>query len=209
MYPAGRAVWLVDAVRDQLPQLTVQIVPFQETEKVHYFSALESSCDMIYATYNILDMHAMEHNICFLEVERIRFSMAVPKGHRLSDRESLNVCDLAGEHVMMMKRENSPINDALRARFEDVRPRIIVEDVTPNYTLGLFNRCAQEGFLLLSLEIWRDVHPDLVHIPLDVPDNVPCGFVYHEDPAGDARLFLDAVRKRYTASGKSLHEDGG
>ena len=40
-------------------------------------------------------------------------------------------------------------------------PQIILEDVGYFYDLDTFNRCEEEGCLLLTLDAWDNIHPSL------------------------------------------------
>lgn len=46
-------------------------------------------------------------------------------------------------------------------------PQIILEDVGYFYDLDTFNRCEEEGCLLLTLDAWDLIHPSLITLPVD------------------------------------------
>lgn len=46
-------------------------------------------------------------------------------------------------------------------------PQIILEDVGYFYDLDTFNRCEEEGCLLLTLDAWDIIHPSLITLPVD------------------------------------------
>ena len=63
--------------------------------------------------------------------------------------------------------------------------------------LGLpdkINRCAQTGYVMLTLDCWKDVHPTLVTIPMDWAYPLPYGLMYAKDPSPDVSRFIDAVK---------------
>ena len=60
---------------------------------------------------------------------------------------------------------------------------------------SVFNRCAETGKVLLTIECWRDVHPGLVSIPMNWQYSIPYGLLYSREAPEDVRRFVDAVKK--------------
>ncbi|MDE6735311.1 MAG: LysR family transcriptional regulator, partial [Desulfovibrio sp.] len=89
---------------------------------------------------------------------------AVPRGHRLAEMRTLALGDLAGETVVLGERGDSDSVDRARSLLErqgDIR----LENGPFFYDLDIFNACAREGKILLTLECWRNAHPAFVTIP--------------------------------------------
>lgn len=89
--------------------------------------------------------------------------IAVPREHRLANKSILEIEDLYGETLIMVKRGDSGINDFLRNDLEKHHPKIPIEDTPHFYDLSIFNRCAETGNysipygLLYSLQPPEDV----------------------------------------------------
>ena len=194
LYPASYAILLWDAVSARLPQLSIQIIPFAEDGKLHYVTALNQGCDMIFATFDRKRDSGSVSNIRFLETGRARLCVAVPKKHRLCGRAKVGLSQLRGETLMMLEAGVSPITDCIRSDILRGHPDIRVEDYA-SLDMDMFNRCAENNRPLLSLEIWEHVHPDLIHIPLDVPYTLPRGFIYRDTAGPAARQFLEAAEQ--------------
>ena len=79
---------------------------------------------------------------------------------------------------MMVSRGDSGVNDFIRSDLEKNHPQIHIEDTTRFYDLSVFNRCADTGNILLTIECWRDVHPGLVSIPVNWDYSIPYGLLY-------------------------------
>lgn len=131
----------------------------------------------------------------FLPLGRYKKQIAVPREHRLASRAYIDIADLYGETLMMVPRGDSGVNDFLRNDLEKNHPQIRIEDTSQFYDLSVFNRCAESGKVLLSIECWQDVHPGLVNIPVNWSYSIPYGLLYSRNSPADVLQFVDAVRK--------------
>lgn len=119
----------------------------------------------------------------------------MPRGHRFATKPVIEIEDLYGETLMMVCRGDSGVNDFLRNDLEQNHPRIHIEDTPPFYDMSVFNRCAETGKVLLTIECWRDVHPGLVSIPVNWQYSIPYGLLYSREAPADVRRFVDAVKR--------------
>jgi len=55
------------------------------------------------------------------------------------------------------------------------------------------NQCVERGCILLSLECWDRVHPDIKTIPLQEDYVLPFGIVYSAQPGALMESFITAV----------------
>lgn len=197
LYPVSNAIALWDAVSSHLPHLMVSIVPFQENFTGEYLRQLGHQYDLIYASFNALGRQTGEPELrCnFLQTECTHFCVSVSKKHPLASKTKLTLADLEGYTMMMMSPGTSPINDQIRRRITQSYPGIKLHNITHYYNMALFNLCEEQQGLMLSLAIWKHIHPGLLHIPLDVPETIPCGFLYSDAPSLETQEFLDAVQK--------------
>lgn len=93
----------------------------------------------------------------------------------------------------MQARGNSPVNDKIRADIEQGHPEITIVDLPHHYDLEVFNRCTEEGCVLLSLDAWSEVHPSLVTIPFQVDYRIPYGILSALEPNPETKQFLDII----------------
>lgn len=129
----------------------------------------------------------------FLPLGRYKKMIAVSREHRLSSRNCVNVEDLYGETLMMVKRGDSGVNDFLRNDLEKNHPQIHIEDAPQFYDLSVFNRCAETENVLLTIECWQDVHPGLVTIPVNWDYSIPYGLLYSRSAPEDVLRFVKAA----------------
>ena len=73
------------------------------------------------------------------------------------------------------------------------KPQNRQEDTPTFYDMSVFNRCAETGNVLLTLECWTEVHPALVSIPVDWDYTISYGLLYSLNPTGDVRRFVETV----------------
>jgi hypothetical protein len=105
-------------------------------------------------------------HVCnILPIERYRKMCAISRNHPLSRKKRLDITDLYGETLMMVKPGNSGVNDLIRKNLQKEHPQIRIKDTPGFYDISVFNRCAETNHVLLSLECWRNVHPALVTLP--------------------------------------------
>lgn len=86
---------------------------------------------------------------------------AVPAGHSLTGRRLLGLEDPAAETVLLGGRGDSASVDRPRGLLERAGT-IRLESDHSFYDLDIFNACAEEGKILLTLECWRNAHPAFV-----------------------------------------------
>lgn len=131
----------------------------------------------------------------FLPLGRYRKMVAVSRDHPLAAKERLEISDLYGETLMMVRRGDSGVNDFLRNDLEKNHPQINIEDTAQFYDMAVFNRCAETQNVLLTIECWQDVHPGLISIPVNWDYSIPYGLLYSKDAPEDVLKFVDAIEK--------------
>ena len=119
---------------------------------------------------------------------------AVSREHPLAKKGRLEISDLYGEILMMVAEGDSSANDRIRADLKRDHPAIQIEDTPHFYDISVFNRCAETGNVLLTLECWTDIHPGLVTIPVNWEYSVPYGLLYSLTPPDDVERFVLEIK---------------
>lgn len=171
----------------------LNIVPFDDNCDgiLSEISALGEKFDFLVA---VCDSKTRLDRCNMLELGHYRKMIAVPREHRLAGKNAVEIEDLYGETLMMVKRGDSGVNDFLRNELEHFHPKIKIENTQQFYDLSVFNRCAETGNVLLTIECWRDVHPGVVTIPVNWDYTIPYGLLYSLEPSENVRRFLDAAK---------------
>lgn len=180
-------------VNNDFPEYKLHLVTFEDNHE-GILTEIELLGEKFDFLIGVCDSKAWLSRCNFLALGRYKKMVAVPREHRLAGRESIDLEDLYGETLMMVARGDSGINDFLRNDLEKHHPGISIEDTPQFYDLSVFNRCAETGNVLLTIECWQDVHPGLVSIPVNWDYSIPYGLLYSFDAPEDVRRFAETVR---------------
>lgn len=176
------------------PDYKLHLVPFEDDHE-GILSEIERLGEKFDFLIGVCDSRMLLSLCNFLPLGRDPKMIAVSREHRLAGKARLEIEDLYGETLMMVKRGDSPENDLLRDDLEQNHPQITIEDTPQFYDLEVFNRCAQSGRVLLTTACWQEVHPGLVTIPVNWDYSIPYGILYSLDPPEDILRFIETVRE--------------
>ena len=177
----------------EFPQYRIEIVPFCDSvaELSEIYAHLGRRFDVMFGVY---DSAAAIKPFNMLERGRTQFCVAAPADHRLAAKSSVNLDDLSGERIIIVRLGMSPAVDKIRDALLQ-RPGVILEDSPEYYDIGVFNRCVSEGVLLLSLEYWNDVHPSIVTVPLEGCGSQAYGLLYPLSPRAEVERFARIIEE--------------
>lgn len=185
-------------VNQHFPDYKLHLVPFEDDHKgiITEITQLGEKFDFL---IGVCDSKTWLSHCRLLPLGRYKKMIAVSGEHRLAQKPLLCIEDLYGETMMMVKRGDSGTNDMIRSQIEKNHPKIHIEDTPPFYDMSVFNRCAETGNVLLTLECWTEVHPALVSIPVDWDYTISYGLLYSLNPTADVKRFVDTVSRLKTA----------
>lgn len=181
-------------VNKEFPEYKLHLVPFEDDHE-GILSEIKSLGRKFDFLIGVCDSKAWLSFCNFLPLGRYRKMIAVSREHRLSDKKVLDITDLYGETLMMVGEGDSGVNDFIRNDIRKNHPQIKIEDTPQFYDLSVFNRCAETGNVLLTIECWRDVHPGLVSIPVNWDYSIPYGLLYALDAPDDIKKFVKAAEE--------------
>ncbi|HCD69786.1 MAG TPA: LysR family transcriptional regulator [Ruminococcaceae bacterium] len=181
-------------VNKKFPDYKLHLVPFEDDHK-GVLSEIEKLGEKFDFLIAVCDSNAWLSLCNFTPLGRYSKMIAVSREHRLAKKKRLNIEDLYGETLMMVRKGDSGVNDFLRSDLEKNHPQIKIEDTPQFYDLSVFNRCAETGNVLLTIECWQDVHPALVSIPVNWDYSIPYGLLYSLDAPDDVKRFVDEAAK--------------
>ena len=191
-------------VNQKFPGYKLHIVPFEDDHQdiLSEISALGEKFDFL---VGVCDSRQWLDRCNFYQLGTYQHCCAVSREHPLAQKERLAIEDLYGQTLMMVKQGDSNVADSIRKEIEG-HPQIKIEDMPQFYDMEVFNRCAQTGNVMLTLECWRDVHPSLVTLPVEWDHAIPYGLLYAKDPPEDIVKFLTAIDQ--LNAGESLPQQG-
>lgn len=179
-------------VNQNFPEYKLHLVPFEDNHEgiLSEISLLGEKFDFLIGVCDSKEWLARCH---FLPLGSYRKMIAVSREHHLADRDFVEIEDLYGETLMMVKRGDSAMNDAIRDNLEQNHPQIKIEDTPFYYDMSVFNRCARTKNVLLTIECWKDVHPGLKSIPVHWDYRIPYGLLYSLNAPDDVLRFVEMV----------------
>lgn len=179
--------------RERYPQYKFHIVPYEDTKEqiLSVITSLGERIDLLVGAFNSNNMHERAN---YLILGSYHLCVAVPKGHRLSQKKELSIQDLHGERLMMSKRGDTDILDRFQDTLKLTHPQILVEEVEYYYDMDTFNTCEQTGSLLLTLDAWSELHPSLITLPVDWDYTIPYGLLFSKKPSPEVEQFIDIFK---------------
>lgn len=175
------------------PEYRLHLVPFEDNHE-GILSEIEKLGKKFDFLIGVCDSKAWLSRCNFLPLGQYQKMIAVPGGHRLAEKSRINPQDLYGETLMMVKQGDSGLNDVIRHDLKTHHPQIHIEDTPQFYDLSVFNRCAETGKVLLTVECWQDVHPGLVSVPVNWDYRIPYGLLYSFEASDDVLEFVERVK---------------
>lgn len=130
----------------------------------------------------------------YLQLTSFPICCAVSRGHRLSNYKSLTMTDLNGECIVMPIEGASEQLDAFRAEVNKKYPTISIVD-SPYYGTDTFTMCEINQYVLITQEVYTDIHTNLLTIPLETKYALPYGLMYSVTPTPATRKFISEVEK--------------
>ena len=192
MRPCKRLIDLWSELDDGSLPFQIHIVPFDDDPAAldSVLSSLGNQIDCFISPCNSAEWQK-QYGIILLD--KLPCRIAVPRKHRLAKKKSLSWSDLDGETFMVLKRGDSSVLNQIRDDILDNHPQIRIADVPNFYDTSIFNECEQMNYLMETLDIWADIHPSLVTLPMEWDYEIPYGIVYAKKPSREVKTFVDAI----------------
>ena len=187
--PCTRIMDMVADNRELFSGFRFRVVPYDDNrEKIlSLISSLGSNIDILVGVFN---SKRMQEQASYLVLGSYRLTVSLSKNHRLAGRERIELSDLGGERLMMVRLGDTEILDNFAASLKEEHPDIAIEETDYYYDVETFNMCEQRECVLLTLEAWKDVHPNLVTIPLVTDCVIPYGILYAKRPSPQVAGFM-------------------
>lgn len=194
LYPCKPLINLWYSVNARYPFFKLKIVPYEDNYNADtsIIQMLGSKIDFIVGPCGSASWLSQ---LNFFQLGASRVCCAVPHDHPLAVKACLTQRDFIGERLMLVKAGDSEIIDRIRAGLTADYPGVQLIDTPFYYDVEVFNRCEQEGNLLLTLEQWEDVHPLLKTIPVNWNYYMPYGLLYAPEPPKSILRFIEAVKE--------------
>ncbi|MDE5777570.1 MAG: LysR family transcriptional regulator [Lachnospiraceae bacterium] len=172
----------------------IEIVPFNDnpSELNKAFDSLGKEIDMIVGSIGT-EIQMVNH--LFLPLKTFHCCIALSRKHPLSKKGRLTWADISGETMLLVKRGSTPILDAMRTEIETEHPDIYLIDIQNPYDVTVFNECERMGYIMETLDVWEEVHPSLVTLPMEWNYEIPCGIMYSNKASSAVRAFIEILKR--------------
>lgn len=191
--PCKRLIDLWNEIDDGTQPFQMQIVPFDD-DPVSLASIFSATGNQVDCFIGPCDSITWQEQHSILHLYKIPCRVAVPRKHRLARKKSLCWSDLDGETFMMVKRGDSPVLNQIRDEIVTNHPKVKIVDVPNYYDTSIFNECERMNYLMESLDIWEDIHPSLITLPMEWEYEMPYGIVYTKKPSRSVTEFIEVIR---------------
>ena len=176
------------------PNFQIKIVPFDDspTSFSHMLESLGKEIDCFVSPCDAY-VWKRKYNLCMLAQSRC--CIAISKNHHLARKKKLTWDDLAGESLMLVKKGISPVIDRMWEEIEHSHNDIKIVDIKNIYDIEVFNMCEQFGYIMETPEIWKDIHPSLITLPMKWTYTLPYGVVYPKKASPAFQSFIAIVQR--------------
>ena len=174
------------------PYLKIELIPFENTpiNSVEILRNLGKHIDIVAGLYDDGFLQERRCKAAHLYDKKLLF--AIPVTHTLSGKPKIDLSDLKGKKVLLIKKNWNEFIDILRADL--IANGTEIEDFDM-FNLNAFNRAAQENVPIITVEGWEDVYPLLRIVPADWEYRIPFGILYSPTPSKQAKDFICALQK--------------
>lgn len=186
---------LLSEIDNETLPVTTRIIPFDDSP-ISMEKMLETLGEEIDCFVGPCDSLAWKERYNILVLRYGKCCIAVPRKHRLAKKEKLQWSDLEGENLMLVKQGDSPILNKLRDEIKTKHTNINILNISHFYDTNIFNECEQMGCIMETLDIWKDVHPSIVTIPMEWEYKMPYGIVYAKQSSEPMKMFINIIQNR-------------
>ena len=180
-------------LNDQYPEFKIKIVPFEENHS-NILATLNNNGISLDFIVSPGDSKEWLSNFNFLKLGEYKFCIAVPITNPLSKKPQISFNDLSGEKITAITTGDSKQNQDIVHKIKTNCKNTEIIDAPLYYDINVFNKCEENGSLLVTLECWKDIHPAFKTIPLSSGETIPYGIIYSKKPTNDALIFLDVIK---------------
>ena len=194
MRPCNKLVELWERKKPAHADYQFHIVPFDDgvDSLTALLSSLGGKIDCFVTPCGSMQL-LMNYN--FLPFGTCKYEIAMSKKHPLAEKNLLEWSDLDNESLLLVKRGESYVVDEIRDEISKHHKKINIIDFNGYYDATTFNMCEQMGYLMGTMDLWENLHPSLVTLPVAWDFTMPYGIMYAKEPSKTVKEFISAIEK--------------
>lgn len=206
--PTGLLMELWPFIQQMARNMKLKVVHFENTEEnvSDILKNLGTGIDVILTMHD--DGIKKLRGCSGTELCQIPLMCAVPLYHPLAMKKRLTVSDLYDETLLLIREGWAHEMNRMRRDIYANHERIHIEDFN-TYTIDVFNECAEHGKLLVTVDDWKNVHPQLKTLLVDWTYNMRLELVHAHEPSKSVKTFLRFVRQAYQEYIRERHQPEG
>ena len=189
MCPGRNTLALWPRVHDLEPGLRFEIVPvgdlYDERETV--MCSLGREVDVVQSSFSTSRWGDACQKVLLVNVP---FYIDVPRTSRLAWKKAINIADLEGMRLRVLRHGNDAM-DSLRVQLLADGGVDVIDEYS--FTFALFNDAEEKGDAVLTCGSWSGMHPAFVGVPFNCGREVPVFLHYPLEPTLQVRKFVEAV----------------
>lgn len=192
MTPAKFLLDIWSKIQKFNPYLKIELIPFENTpiNSVEILRNLGKHIDIVAGLYDDGFLEERRCKAAHLYDKKLLF--AIPVTHPLCGKTKIELSDLKGRTVLLIRKNWNEYIDKLRTDLIENGTEIEDFDM---FNLNAFNRAAQENIPIITVEGWEDVHPLLRIVSADWNYSIPFGILYSPTPTKQVKDFISALHK--------------
>ena len=192
MTPAKMIYRLYYRICETNPDIKIQIIHFANSKETadEILSTMGEKIDVICTTFDETTLSSFD--CCATELARLPFQCAMSFHHRLSRKEKLDISDLYGENLLILKEGRSKAVDRIRCDLQRDYPQIHLFDFDV-FDTSVFNLCETADYVALAVPGWENMYPMLKIVPVDWNYSTSFGLLHSPNPTDQVQRFLDAA----------------
>ena len=192
MTPAKFLLDIWSEIQKFNPYLKIELIPFENTpiNSVEILRNLGKHIDIVAGLYDDGFLEERRCKAAHLYDKKLLF--AIPVTHPLCGKTKIELSDLKGRTVLLIRKNWNEYIDKLRTDLIENGTEIEDFDM---FNLNAFNRAAQENIPIITVEGWEDVHPLLRIVSADWNYSIPFGILYSPTPTKQVKDFISALHK--------------
>lgn len=192
MTPAKFLLDIWSEIQKFNPYLKIELIPFENTpiNSVEILRNLGKHIDIVAGLYDDGFLEERRCKAAHLYDKKLLF--AIPVTHPLCGKTKIELSDLKGRKVLLIRKNWNEYIDKLRTDL--IKNGTEIEDFDM-FNLNAFNLAAQENIPIITVEGWEDVHPLLRIVSADWNYSIPFGILYSPTPTKQVKDFISALHK--------------
>lgn len=194
LHPSQPFMPIWNKIRSKVIGYDLQIVQVSSDLTAHNreYAMLGQECDIMIGTFDQMTTRTLVQAI---PLGSYKFEIAVRNDNPLALKSEIEYSDLIGQTVLMVPDGVSEKNDELKKQLIKKVPNIQIKYTSGRYDIDVFNKTVNENLALVNLTPWRNIHPNLVSVPLKTKIDVEYGVLAPKNANSQLDNFMAILRR--------------